>query len=492
MPAIAHLPVSKQDKPIFEDLAKFCCANMRKAAGLGKDFEPFHRHPVDFVAKGLGRTSAGALFASALQTIEPINGAFARKDAQDLLLKALTQGMEVLPPRDMNKLNSEQLLAIERALPAIVKSAAEKLKALEVDRYTFERTVLDPLLIKHVPPFEYGVLRDRSKVFVFEQARENLRERIAAAGVRALQNMSDEELLAVVRSSIHSVVDVMTHMGLPLTHRPIVLFDQERNVVGVTFQHPVHQGVVPVCIESVERYAAVQAALLLPGQAQMSHLPSDFAGMADPNSIFPFRTGFARDKRPDGPPVYFAQVEPGKAIEYLKELEEAHNGARVTCTEDDRRPLRGAYLSWVDIATPGNGRIRRRWGLVSAPNDKGPTFIMSASGTVQGGIQSTEQWYLRQSLWIVEADVPELSVPLAYPVYSQPYDNEVTKIIPVSSKTLYRRARAHVENLPAAKKASATVRTALAKLKDQDDHFWEIEDAIEKDSAARQEAGSVG
>lgn len=492
MRIISQLPVSAQDKSVFESIARYCSTRMREAAGIGEDFNPFQRQQADFLAKGLNRTSAGHLMATAPQTLPPINGVITREDVKQLLRKALSQGMAALSSGDMAKLSTAQLLAIERALPGIVNGAAEMLKDLEVDRFTFERAVLDPLLIKHVPPFEYGILSDRSKVFVFDQAREKLRARAASDGVDALQVASQDEILAVVRASIFPLVDVVTRMDLPLTHQSIVLVDGEGKVVGVTFQHRVHQGVVPVCCESVERYAAVQAALLLPGQAQMSRLPSDFIGLMDPHHIVPFRTGFARDKRAEGPPIYFAQIEAGKAIEYLKELEEAHNGQRVTCTEEELLPLRGAYLSWADVSTPGNGRSRRYWGLVSVPNDEGPTFIMSATGTARGGIQSPEQWYLRQSVWRTEADVPELGVPLAYPTYSQPYDNEVTKIIPVSAKTLFRRARTHVEGMPPAQKASAPVREALRKLKLQDELLHKIEAAVERDAAARREAGSAG
>lgn len=492
MKAFAHLPVTAQDKSIFEDIAQLCCARMRKAAGVGKDFAPFHRNQFDFVARGLGRSSAGALFASAPQTIPPTKSTFAREDVRNLLKQALDQGMATLPPGEMEKLTDDQLLQIKDSLPSIVQSAAEKLKALDVDRLTFERAVLDPLLAKHVPPFEYAILRDRTKVFVMEKAREQLKARAVASGVGALQALGTEEILAVVRNSVYPLVDVVTGMGFPLTHRTIVLADEEGHLVGGGFQHPDHGGVVPICCESVARFAAVWAALSLPMQAQMSSVESDFWGMDNPNYVLPFRTGFSHKQRSDGPAVYYAQVEPNAVIEYLKALEGAYNGARVKCTENVLRPLRGATLNWHDIATPGNGRTRRRWGLYSMPNEAGATFIMSSSGTAERGIQSDAQFYLRQEVWIDEAGVPELGVPLAYPVDPRPFDNEVTKVIPVSARTFYRRARAHVDKMPEAQKAAAPVRAALKKIKDQDDRLRQIEAAIEKDAEARRQAGSAG
>lgn len=488
MRTIIHLPVSAQDEPVFNEIATVCCELMRDAAGLGKDFNPFQRQRADFVAKGLGRTSAGHLFATAPQTLSPIDGPFARKDVMDLLLKALSLGMEKLPPGDLQKLSSEQLVAIAHALPAIVQAAAEQLKQLDVDRFTFERTVLDPLLAKHVPPYEFGIFRDRSKVFVFEDAREKLRNMAAAEGVDVVRSADADAVLGIIRASFYPLTEVVTRMGLPLTHKPIVLTDQEGMVVGVTFQHPLHEGVVPVCCESLERYAAVQAALLLPGQAQTSPIPSDFIGLENPNKIFPFRTGFMRDRRPDGPPVFYAQVSPEKAIAYLGELEAAFNGARVACTEDDLKQLRGATLGWVDVSSPASGKTRRRWGLISVPNDDGPTFIMSATGVVGQGIESHAQWYLRQSLWLDEAAVPELALMPTYAAPARPYDNEVTKIIPTQVKSFWRNAKAHVDGMPESKKSSAPVRAATARVKKQDALLWEIEAALEKEAAARAEA----
>jgi hypothetical protein len=93
-------------------------------------------------------------------------------------------------------------------------------------------------------------------------------------------------------------------------------------------------------------------------------------------------------------------------------------------------------------------------------------------------------------VWLDETAVPELGVPLAYPVDPRPYDNEATKVIPASAKTFYQRARAHVDTMPEAKKTSAPVRAALKKIKDQDNRLREIQAAIEKDAEARRKAAS--
>jgi hypothetical protein len=381
MSAFAYLPVTTQDKPFLEDIAKYCCARMRKAAGLGKDFAPFHRNQLDFVARGLGRTSAGALFASAPQAITPIKAMFKREDVRNLVVQALTLGMAALPTVEKEKLTTGQLLLINKALPSIVQSAAEKLKALDVDRLTIERAVLDPLLAKYMPPFEYAILRDHSKVFVMERAREQLRTRVDAIGIGAVQSLEPEEILTVVRASIYPLVDLVTGMQFPLTHKAIVFADGDGHLVGAGFQHPVHGGVVPICCESVARFAAVWAALSLPVQAQMIGLASDSPGMDNPNYALPFRTSFSHQRRSPPLAVYFAQVDPKQAVEYLKELEGTYDDARIKCNENALQELRGATLNWQDIYSPGSKRTRRRWGLYSVPNETGATFIMSASGT---------------------------------------------------------------------------------------------------------------
>lgn len=489
MSIFSNLPVTKQDQQAFEDLAKFCCARMRKAAYVDRDFAPFHRHPVDFVAKGLGSTSSGKLYAHAPDFLHGAgDGLLTRDDVASLLLKALTQGMERLSPDEREKLSNEQLVAIAHALPAIVQAASEKLKMLQVDRLTFERTILDPLLAKHVPPYEFAVLNDRSKVFIREEARRKLRALGASAGFEALQRISTEEILSVVRSSIYPVVDAVTQMSLPASHKTVVLADESGAVVGVSFQHPTHGGVVPVCCASVAQYALMYASLHLPGQVQRHRLQSDL-GREDPTSIIPFRTSFTKPMEVDGPPVFYSQIEPGKAIEYLEALEAALKGTRVKCAEDVMRPLRGATLRWQDISTPGSGKTRRRWGLVSAPGEELPSFVMSSIGTIKGDFASAEQWYLRQTVWLDEAAVPELGVPLAYPVYPQPYDNEETKVIPASAKTFYQRARAHVERMLPARRVSAPVVDALRKIKKQDDLIREIEDAMKIDTDNRTQAG---
>lgn len=490
MNAFANLPVAAQDEPILEDLAKYCCAHMRKAAELGKDFAPFSRNYLDFIARGLGRTSAGALFASAPQSLAPIKVMFTRADVRSLLMRALDKGIADLPPREKDKLTTEQLARIDRALPAIVQSASEKLKALDADRLTIERTVFDPLLAKYVPPFEYSILRDRSKVFVMERAREQFRARVNAAGIDAAQALAPEEIFAVVRDSFYPLVDVVTDMQFPLTHNTIVFADEDGLVVGAGFQHPVHGGVVPICCESVPRFAAVWAALSLPVQAQMSFLPSDSIGMDNPNYVLPFRTSFSHKQSSPPLAVYFAQVAPKQAIEYLKALEGAYDGARIKCTESVLEKLRGATLNWYDIFTPGNKRTRRRWGLYSLPPETGAPFVMSAPGTVGRGIESDAQWYLRQDVWLDEADVAELGVPLAYPVDPRPFNNEETKVIPAWAKTFYQRARAHVDAMPEAKKTSPSVRAALKKIKDQDSRLRRIQAQIEEDAKARRLAVS--
>lgn len=490
MNTFAHLPVTAQDKPFLEDIVKFCSARMRKAAGLDKDFAPFYRNELDLFASGLGRTSAGALFASAPQTVPPIKGMLTREDVCNLVAQAFELGIAKLPVGEIAKLSDNQLVLIKSALPSIVKSAAEKLKTLAIDQITIERTVLDPLFAKYVPPFEYAILRDRSKVFVMERAREQLRSRAATIDIGAVQALDPEEIVAVVRASIYPLVDVVTDMQFPLTHKTIIFADEGGDVIGAGFQHPVHGGVVPICCESVARFAAVWAALSLPVQAQMSNVSSDFSGMENPNYVLPFRTAFSHQRQSPPLPVYFAQVAPEQAIDYLKKLEGAFNGARIKCTENALQELRGATLNWHDIFTPGNKKTRRRWGLYSVPNEAGATFIMSSSGTAERGIQSDAQWYLRQDVWIDEAAVPELGVPLAYPVDPQPYDNEETKIIPASAKTFYQRARAHVATMPEAKKTSAPVRAALKKIKDQDNRLRQIQAAVEKDAEARRTAVS--
>lgn len=485
MCTFAHLPVTAQDKSIIESLAKVCCALMRKAAGLGKEFPPFNRNQLDFFARGLGRSSAGALFASAPQSLAPIKVKLKRDDVRALLTRALVKGLADLPPGEKNKLADHHLERIGRALPGIVQSVDPILKSLEVDRLTIERKEIDPLLAKYVPPYEYALVRDRSKVFVMEKAREQLRARLDALGAGAVPVLDRKEVLAIVQNSFYPLVDLVTEMHFPLEHKTIVFTDEESNVVGAGFQHPSHGGVVPICCESVSRFAAVWAALSLPVQAQMSGLPSDFPGTENPNYVLPVRTGFTHKRDSALPKVYFARVEPEQAFEYLKKLETACDGARVKYTDGVPQELRGATLNWYDVFTPGNKKTRRRWGLYSVPSEVGATFIMSGSGTAAYGILSESQWYLRQEVWLDEADFPELGVPLAYPVDPQPFDNEPTKIIPASAKSFYQRARAHVNTMPEAKKASPQVRAALKKIKDQDNRLRAIQSVIEKEVEAR-------
>ena len=362
---------------------------------------------------------------------------------------------------------SEQARALAHAAPAIVHAVAKDLQYLEVDRYTFERTELDPrLFAAKAPKFEYAVMKGNPVVFVFEKARQGLREAAGEMGSDALNTVTPDRLGQIVQSSVLSPVDAAKQGLLPLTHIPIVLTDEAGQVVGVSLQHPAHRGVLPVCCEDESRFWAVAAALYTSAPAQNQYGDDTSLSYADPTVIrpyfpagpFPSMFNATEDNR--GPAVYYAQVSLESAMEYLAELKKAVNGQRVQCREPKRQLLKSASLSSIYSGSPGTGTTCTIWGLLSYQSQHGQSKVMSASGTTKGIIHNgkwADQWYLRQDYWLDETDVPELGLPTDHFMVSRS-NVDVTKVIPDGVEDFTRRALEHAATLPQEQRSDGAVR----------------------------------
>jgi len=492
-------PISPKDQNVFESLSKNIGRYAAAAAQLPDDFPPFFRHAGEFCAKSFGSTSRQRLFAEVESRPPVFEKGLTRLAVQRQFESAIKNGAGKLETD--GAINSEQARAIANAAPAIVRAVAKDLQYLEVDRYTFERTELDPrLLAAKAPKFEYAVMKGHPVVFDFEKARQGLREAAGEESRDALSKVTLDRVQQIVRSSVLSPVDAVKQGILPLTHIPIVLTDEAGQVVGVSLQHPVHRGVLPVCCENESRFWAVAAALYTSAPAQNQYGDNSSISFADPTNIHPyfpagrFPSMFNATKDDSGPAVYYAQVSLESAIRYLADLKNAVNGQRVQCRETKRHLLKSASLSSISAGSPGTGTTRTFWGLVSYQSQPGQSKIMSATGTTKGIAHDggwANQWYLRQDYWLDEVDVPELGLPTDHFMVSRPYV-DVTKIIPDGVEDFTRRALEHAARLPKEQRGDSAIDALVAKLKEQKKRLQKVKDALEEEAAATAKARLAG
>jgi hypothetical protein len=461
-----RFPVFVQDEKTVRTLAKSVGAHAAQAANLDKNFDPLFRHSAEFLAKGMGSTSFNRLVADAAgRPPEPEPG-LCRKHIQDRFAAAIAHGAAVLAQE--GKLNPDHARAITLEAPAIARNVADELKQLTIDRSTFEFLVLDPLLIGvGAPPFEVAVLTEGNPVhaFVFDLARQAVLQRAGDMSAEALARIPPDDIRELLRKGYRPLTDVMQARLLPLTHTPVLLTDEGNDVVGVAFQNPIHLGVVPRACCDPDDFWAVAAALYLPGQAQQrANASRSYMGFDDPNSAGPSMYQGMQS----GPAVYYTPVTIDVAIDYLVDLDQAVNGARVASREPARTKLHNTYLNWQDVIKVGKGITRRQWGLASARNGQQQAAVMSACGLFADGIFGA-QWYLRQHDWLTETDVPELDMPYVHPAPkpTHRFDNGPTKIIPDFIDDFMARAALRVKKLerePAATGAVQKIKQQAARI----------------------------
>lgn len=495
-----RFPIFVQDKAVFDSLSKKIGSHAIVAADLPECFEPLSRHAVEFGAKCFGSTSRQRLFAEVRSTPPTVEPGVSRQDIARQCESAIKHGANKLAA--VGTITFEQARAIVEAAPAIVRAVAKDLQLLEVDRLTFERNVLDPLLLAaRAPKFEYAITSDYSAVFIFDAARQALRAAAGEDSSEAVSKIKPDDIQKILRNSLLPLHDAVRQGTLPLTHVPIVLSDEGGDVVGVSFQHPVHLGITPVCCEDEERFWAIAAALHAGQPAQNTHGSERTLHFTDPNSVRPYLpTGRfpsifnSKEEDDNGPPVYFAQVSVEKAIGYLQRLAKAVNDQRVRCTESDRSLMKSASLSSVKVISFGSGTTRTFWGLVSHQSRPGQSKVTSASGTTRGLLYEghwADQWYLRQIYWLGDSDFPELGMPSDH--FLRPSHHvDVTKIIPDDTEDFTRRAIEHVNGMPKEHKCDSAIRTAMASLQVQKKQLQEVKNVLEAEKLARVSARQAG
>lgn len=488
----------KKDKNVFQKFSKKLGVYAAAAASLPNDFPPMSRHAVEFGAKCFGSTSYQRLFAESGTSTQIIASNFTRQDVARQLEAGIKRGAQILAAD--HTIDVQQAEAIADAAPSIVKAVAKDLQYFAVDHFTLERQVIDRILLEaRAPKFEYAITRDRRHVFVFELARDALRE-LAGHDAQSLDKITPAQTQVILRNSVIPLSKAMMQGCVPLNHVPVVLSDEGGNVVGVTFQHPVHQGVVAVCCNDVERFWAVSGALHS-GEMAMSMAGSNWHfGYEDPSSFRPyfptrrFPSMFNASEDDRGPVVYFSQVSVEKAIAYLSELDKAINGERVKSTESDRKVLKGASLSSRDIIGAKSGKRRTFWGLQSFQSQPGQSKIMSASGTANGivvGGEWADQWYLRQIYWLDESDLFELGMPSDH-FLMQRADVDVTRVIPDDVEDFTCSALEHINKMPLAGQREDAIRVAEKKLHEQKKLLRKIKDCIEETVHTRSAARLAG
>lgn len=485
-----RFPVFAQDQAFLNDLSKKLCARIRKAAGLGKEFAPLHRQSTTFLAKGFGAESDTRLFGGEPPRVKPgLTRAMVRSQFQSAVERAVL----ILADEQQEKLSVDQLRSIAKALPSILDELRDELKKLVIDQYTFERQTLDAVLVASgAPKYEFAIIKPHRqfydlRVFIFEDAREAVTKIAGEYSAAALAQVSKEQIAKALHECTYPLIEVLQKRQMPPNHLPVVLADKDGNVVGVSYQHPVHHGIVPVCCENVERFWLIAESLYEPTQAHMRHSSSNNLHYFDPTVISPFYPHFPftttrRQEHRDGPPVYFKQVGVDDALEYLTALSGSVNDQRVRCKENDLELLASATLNSSEIIQGGSGTRRRYWGLESVQNAPGQSKVMSASGTSRG-ITGKHQWYLRQTKWVDAATLPELAMPSSHFLAQEPDDNDQSKIIPDGTDDFIRQATEQLQKMSGVGK-----RDIAQKLQEQEKQLWKIRAALQREEEARAQA----
>lgn len=496
-----RFPIAPEDKNVYESFCKKLGYHTAAAAHLPEDFPLTFRHASEYGAKCFGSTSRQRLFAEAENLTPTIASHVTRQDIANQLEDGIKRCAEKLAkPKlpEQAKITSEQAKAIVDAAPAIVEAVKKDLQYFAVDCITFERKVLDRILLEaRAPKFEYAIIHDRRHAFVFELARQALREMAGYEG-ESIEKINSNEVQEILRNSVVPLSEAVKQGYVPLDHIPVVLSDESGDVVGVSFQHPVHQGIVAVCCSDIERFWAVGGALRSGEMARSVHGSNWYFGYEDPSDFRPyfpsgrFPSMFNSSEDDRGPVVYFSQVSVEKATAYLSALDKAINGERVQCTEPNPQVLKSASLSSTGFIS--GGKRRDFWGLKSFQSQHGQSKIMSASGTTKGVVVDGEwadQWYLRQLYWLEESDLPELGLPSDH-FLAQQRDVDVTKIIPDGVADFTRRALEHITQMAPDQQRNGAIRAAAAKLQEQTKRLRKVKDAIEADAIARAEARRAG
>lgn len=365
-----------------------------------------------------------------------------------------------------------------------------------------ENNPVDKLLIRAgAQPFEFATLKvtasgggemlmeDTSYAFCFQDARDKfaqLPEDWQAGQSEADQiNYLNEH---VVRPSWQHAIDVVTAGMRPDFHEPVAVIDADGLVVGITFIHTIHGGIVPGLCSSPKDMTTMLRNLVM-GYAASQGMESHKFNWSTHSSYM------VTDGTRLTPSASFVKISFDHAYRIAGQLKKARNGVRVSAPQGKRVPLLNAHIRAQEVIHGGNGKGHKTmlFGISTITGGPVPTGTMSLNGSMS---VTGAQVYVRQRAWKDEADFPELfpagrTMPLpedTIRLFARG-ENGYTKVLPDYIRDFQERAEAllaHKCSPTADDKGLEAVASALAEQRALITRIVELEKATEE---ARKIAG---
>lgn len=410
------------------------------------------RHVPEFLAKTFGYRNRNSMHAEASAV-----------DAKFPRFESLSAVSDWIATRVQGKFEEVFRVRIsEDIADALVIAMLPALSLFHVSQLSEGRPIDNILVRAGAQPFEYATLRvpnsgagamsldDASYAFSFQRARDNY----AQLPEDWSSGKSEAEQMAflnehVVRPAWQRAIDVVTAGMRPDNHQPVVVVDTDGFVVGITFVHTIHGGIVPgLCLSPKDITTMLRNVIM--GYTAAQGMESDRFYWSTHSSTF-FTSSIAKRNEPAGSPS-FVKVSYDHAYRIAGQLKNARNGVRVPAPPGKRTSLLNASIRSQEVihGANGSGYKSMEFAMSTTVGGPAPTGTMTLNGSLSA--PSADE-YVRQHAWKDEADFPQLfpagrTIPLPEDttwMFTRD-DDGYTKVLPDYIRNFQARAEALLEH----------------------------------------------
>ena len=442
---------------------------------------PEARRYVEFAPRLFGYRSRNSMFAEAA----PIGSNFSRfksfDEIRDVVLSRLpdafekTFGIGVPPERATEMVNA--------LAPAIKRFRVAQLAA---------GNPIDHLLISAgAPQFEYAAVSDTYFYgFRFQTARDNFAD-LPDGWDREKTDSEKKAYLNehVVRPAWRPLEKYVSDELRPQYHVPVAVIGSDGFIVGITFMHTIHGGIVAGLCRTPKDVTTMQRNILI-GYPADQHMDSD-ASFLETHTQSSVRTGGV-----SGDKATFIKINFRQAYAIAEKLKDARNGVRVPAPPGTQIPLLNARIRTQELIHGVNGKGYKAlyFSMNTLNGGPAPTANMSLSGSMA---YLSAQVYVRQHAWKDEADFPELfpagrttALPEDVTWMFATGDMNYTKVLPDYVRDFQERAEALLKRKLSRGEGSKALQDAAQALAEQRALMTPIIE-VEKSAAEAQEYAAM-
>lgn len=453
----ARISFFPEDQAILKSLLSDFLAVLRH---LGKlDQAQLRLHPEVF-ARATGHRDGNDIRAEMRSTRKSFHRFDNPAEIADAFAAGLVIGFDRVLQLPIDSGTAKNLTA--RMLPSLSKlHVAQLARTSDFDRL---------LIAAGAPNFEFAVAPRYPNGFDFQWARDAF-SALPANWADSLDETQRKAFLQaqIIQPSWRRLEESVNAGRQPAHHDAILVADLEGKMVGVTFRHSVHLGIIPGLCMSPEDLTAMMRNLIFGTQAQ-SQLPSDQYGWAG------FGGGMGSDGRLFGAEAQYRVISVDNAYSMLTKLDAARDGERVQAAAGEWSRLLNARIVSQTIGHGGGPYHYKtvQFALEYSHHGPAPSTMMSVSG--EAGWNDGQQ-YIRQQSWLDEDDFRTMFPSGRH--LEMPSDVfwhwDISKIVPEHIRDFQERAEAMVDEITATGNRTKAFLDAKAKIAAQRERIKRID-----------------